>query len=287
MHSFSPKEFYYRLNWRARGAQPGSHPTRMPGGSLDFRGYVPFLESPDPRRIDIRASLRSVPKTLMSRAFYERGAVDVVVILDVSASMSFSGTGDKFQMAADIAASIAWSVTRHGDNFSLIACDDAVRLDIYSPPSHRLGVAQDIYTRLMNTGFNRGAGSSALVQAADHLRKKRSLVFLLSDFHLDQKLMKNTLHTLSAHDVIPVVLWDSAEYRDIPKWGWARVRDMEGRGDGALLMRPKLAEKIKHSYQQRRQEIIRLCKHAGTRTPFFAEDRFNAEQLSRHMLEAC
>jgi uncharacterized protein (DUF58 family) len=287
LHSFSPKEFYYRLRWRARGAQPGSHPTRMPGGSLDFRGHVPFLESPDPRRIDIRASLRSVPKKLMSRAFYERGAVDVVVILDLSASMSFSGAGHKIQMAADITASIAWSATRHGDNFSLIACDDVVRLDMLSPPSHRLGVAQDIYAKLMSASFNDGTGSSALAQAAGHLRRKRSLVFLLSDFHLNESLMKKTLNSLSTHDVVPVVLWDSAEYQDIPQWGWARVRDMEGSGDASLFMRPKLAEKIRNSYRQRRQEIIRLCKHAGTRTPFFTEDRFNAEQLTRHMLEAC
>jgi uncharacterized protein (DUF58 family) len=135
--------------------------------------------------------------------------------------------------------------------------------------------------------FNDGTESSALAQAAGHLRRKRSLVFLLSDFHLNESLMKKTLNSLSAHDVVPVVLWDSAEYQDIPQWGWARVRDMEGSGDASLFMRPKLAEKIRNSYRQRRQEIIRLCKHAGTRTPFFTEDRFNAEQLTRHMLEAC
>lgn len=286
MHSFSPKEFYYRLDWRARGAQPGSHPTRMPGGSLDFRGYVPFLESPDPRRIDLRASLRCVPKQLMSRSYYERGAIDVVVILDASASMSFAGASEKFRMVADIAASIAWSATHHGDNFSLIACDDVVRQDMFLPPSHRLSTAQDVYSRLMNVNFDDIAGASALPLAADFLRKKRSLVFLLSDFHLDEELIKKTLSTLGSHDVVPVVLWDSAEYRDIPQWGWARVRDMEGRGDGSLFIRPKLAGKIKDAYQQRRRDIIRLCRRAGARAPFFTEDSFEAEQLSRHMLEA-
>lgn len=274
------------MNWRARGAQPGSHPTRMPGGSLDFRGYVPFLENPDPRRIDLRASLRCVPKQLMSRSYYERGAVDVAVILDASASMFFTGANDKFRMAADIAASIAWTSTHHGDNFSLIACDDSVRHNLFLPLSHRISTAQDVYSKLIHANFKDGGGASALPQAIDFLRKKRSLVFLLSDFHLDENLIKKTLSSLSSHDVVPVVLWDSAEYRDIPQWGWARVRDMEGSRDGSLFMRPKLAAKIRDAYQQRRHDIIRLCQQAGARTPFFTEDHFEAEQLSRHMLEA-
>lgn len=287
MLSFTPQDIYYRLNWRARGAQPGSHSTRMPGGSMDFRGFVPFLENPDPRRIDFRASLRSIPKKLMSKAFYERGAVDVVAILDLSASMHFSGATEKLHLAADIAASIAWSATRHGDNFSLIACDDEVRLDMFLPPSPRQGLAQDVHDKLMHARFKDGSNASALTRAVELLRKKRSLVFLFSDFHFDEKFMLETLMTFGTHDVVPLVLWDSAEYQNVPEWGWARVRDMEGAGTGSLFMRRGLAAKIRHAYAQRRQQIIRICKQAGVRTPFFAEDSFKAEQLTRHLLEKC
>ncbi len=254
---------------------------------MDFRGYVPFLENPDPRRIDFRASLRSIPKKLMSKAFYERGAVDVVVILDLSASMHFSGAADKLQLAADIAASIAWSATHHGDNFSMIVCDDEVRLDMFLPPSHRQGLAQDVYNRLMHARFKDGSNASALTRAAELLRKKRSLVFLLSDFHFDEKFMLETLMTLGTHDVLPLVLWDSAEYRNVPEWGWARVRDMEGTGSGSLFMRQVMAARIRHAYMQRRQEIVSICRQAGARTPFFTEDSFKAEQLTRHLLERC
>jgi uncharacterized protein (DUF58 family) len=284
---FVPQDFYYSLNWRARGTQPGGHTTRMPGGSLDFRGYVPFMQNPDPRRIDIRATLRSIPRNLMSRAFYERGAVDVVAVLDLSASMGFSGAGNKLQQAADIAASIAWSAVRQGDNFSLIVCDDEIRKDLIMPASHRQGLAQEAHRIVSLATIRGGARASALMQAVEHMRKKRALVFLLSDFHFEEQFMLAALNSLAAHDVVPLVLWDSAEYQDIPEWGWARVRDMESPDIGSLFMRRSMAARIRHAYLQRRQQIADICRQTGARTPFFSGNHFNAEQLSRHLLEGC
>jgi len=254
---------------------------------MDFRGYVPFMQNPDPRRIDVRATLRSIPRNLMSRAFYERGAVDVVAILDFSASMDFSGLGNKLQQAADIAASIAWSAVRHGDNFSLIVCDDEIRKDLIMPASHRQGLAQEAHRTVSQAMIRDGASASALTQAVEHMSRKRALVFLLSDFHFDEQFMLAALNSLAAHDVVPLVLWDSAEYQDMPEWGWARVRDMESAGVGSLFMRRNMATRIRHAYLQRRQQIAEICRQAGARAPFFSGNHFNAEQLSRHLLEVC
>lgn len=288
-----PQEFYYHLGWRARGAQPGAHPTRTAGGNADFQSYVPFMENPNPRRIDLRATMRTMPRQLMSRAYYERGAVAVYAVLDVSASMRFTGNTDKFNLVADIVASAAWSAVRSGDSFGLVACDSAVRSDLFEAPTHRLGLAEEIRTKLLAThqkplahnNTTQAITASALPFAAQQLRQKRSLVFLISDFHLPDALISQTLVSLTPHDVVPLVLWDSAEYNNIPSWGWARVRDMESGGDRALFLRPSLVKKIKESYVERRQIIIAKCLQAGTRTPFFIEDTFNAEQLTRHLLE--
>lgn len=286
MNRLLSREFYYRLAWRARSVQPGSHATRTSGGSADFRGYVPFLENPNPRRIDLRASLRAFPKQLMVRAYHERGAIAVYAILDLSASMRFSGNSNKAQLMADITASIAWSTQRNGDAFGLVACDDALRNDLFEAPSYRRGVADDVYEKLMNIPNLAQMSASALPRAVTQLRSKRSLVFLISDYHLDERLLKETLDSLSTHDVVPVVLWDSAEYRDIPEWGWARVRDLETGGDQSLFLRPSLVKRIKASYAIRRAEIVASCSLAGTRLPFFVEDHFDVEALTRHMLEA-
>ena len=222
----------------------------------------------------------------MSRAYHERGAVAVYAVLDLSASMRFTGNSDKLKLVADIVASIAWSAVRSGDSFGLVACDNSVRFDLFEPPSHRLSLAEEIRNKLLADQSSSGqSDASALPLAAQQLRQKRSLVFLISDFHLPDALLTKTLTALAPHDVAPLVLWDSAEYRNIPTWGWARVRDMESGGNRSIFLRPSLAKQIKESYTERRQIIISKCLQAGTRTPFFIEDTFNAEQLTRHLLE--
>lgn len=290
----NPQEFYYHLGWRARGAQAGSHPTRTLGGNADFQSYVPFMENPNPRRIDIRATLRTVPRQLMSRAYHERGAIAVYAVLDLSASMRFSGSSDKLNLLADIVASAAWSAVRSGDSFGLVACDKTVRSDLFEEPTHRLSLAEEIRAKLLAKQQvshsidkpTQPLSASALPLAAQHLRQKRSLVFLISDFHLPDTLISQTLSSLTRHDVVPLVLWDSAEYSSIPNWGWARVRDMEGGGERSLFLRPSLIQKIKATYDARRISIAALCLKAGVRAPFFIEDTFKAEQLTCHLLEA-
>lgn len=289
-----PQEFYYHLNWRTRGVQPGARSTRTVGGSADFQSFVPFMENPNPRRIDSRASLRSVPRQLMVRAYHERASVAVYVILDVSASMQFSGNSNKLKLIEDIVSSVAWSTIRSGDLFGLVACDNNVRTDLFEPPTHRLSLAEEVRTRLIaiqptnqaSHKMTQPATATALPLAVEHLRQKRSLVFLVSDFHLPDALINQTLVSLSSHDVIPLVIWDSAEYSNIPNWGWARVRDMEGGEDHSLFLRQALIEKIKASYVDRRRIITSLCLKAGTRAPLFIEDTFKAERLTRHLLEA-
>lgn len=290
----APQEFYYQLGWRVRGTQPGAHSSRTVGGNADFQSYVPFMQNPNPRRIDLRATLRTVPHQLMSRSYYERGAVAVYSVLDLSASMRFSGSSEKLDLLADIVASIAWSAVRSGDLFGVVACDNVVRSDLFEAPTHRLGLAEEIREKLLanqqrSRSINQSAqpvGASALPLAAEQLRQKRSLVFLISDFHLSDALIRQTLASLIHHDVVPLVIWDSEEYSNIPHWGWLRVRDMEDGGTRSLFMRPSLVRKIQENYASRRKSITALCLKAGIRTPFFIEDTFKAEQLTRHLLEA-
>lgn len=286
MSGFIPQEFYYHLHWRARGAQPGAHATRTPGNGADFAGHVSFMDNPDPRRLDLRASMRVIPRRYVVRSFYERGAIVVYALLDVSTSMRFAGNAEKKRLLADITSAIAWSSTRHGDSFSLLACDDQVRQDLFIAPSHRRGMAQEIHKKILGAEIYTQRGALALPRAIEQVRPNRSLVFLISDFHLEESLLSRTLTSFSAHDVVPLVLWDSSEYRDLPDWGWARVRDLEHGGERSLFLRRRLKQEIEQSYLARKQELKAMCRKYGARTPFFIEDEFDAGLLTRHLLEA-
>lgn len=283
-YSFIPQEFYYRLNWRTYGVRAGTHASKALGGHADFKGFNHFLSQPDPRRIDVRRSLMMVPKTLMVRTFYERNAISVYAVVDASSSMNFAGDTDKWTMVAEITSAIAWSAARQGDAFGLIVADEKLRSDLSEPVSKKRGMAQHIYSKIRSAKLNAHITASALPQLTTQLVNQKSLVFLISDFHLDAEALQATLQNISFHDVVPIVLWDAAEYLDIPTWGWAKVRDMETGADTSLFLRPKLLKKIKENYLQRRHHLNQLCRKIGVRQPFYVEKKFSVTQLSQHLL---
>lgn len=284
MSHFIPQEFHYRLNWRTHGVRPGAHASKTLGGNADFRGFNHFLSHPDPKRIDVRRSLMMVPKTLMVRTFYERNAITVYAMIDASSSMAFAGDADKWKMVAEIASAIAWSSARQGDAFGLLTADDTLRPDLSESASSRRGVAQQIYQTINSAKLKSQTSASALPKLAAQLSNKKSLVFLISDFHIEIEVLKTTLQAMAIHDVVPIVLWDDAEYENIPEWGWARVRDLETGADASLFLRPQLLQKMTDSYLLKRNTLIQLCRKLGIRKPFFVGKYFNATQLSQHLL---
>ncbi len=144
----SPDEILYRPRGRYRSNHVGSHSSTEVGGFGVFRDQLPFLRFPDARRIDLRASLRDPFGQIYVRRFEQRQPVDVVAIVDLSASMRFAGACDKFSLSCAIVESLAISATRIGDRFGLIGCDEAVREDVLLPPTRSRSVALRSAARL-------------------------------------------------------------------------------------------------------------------------------------------
>lgn len=275
-------EFHYTVAWRAPGIHPGSHRSGQLGGGHEFAGHAPFIANPDPRHLDIRASLHDPFGQPMVRQFRQRSAIPVFVIADLSASMGFRGTGSKLETLAQFTAAAAWSAYRQGDRFGFIAADESIRWDLLLPLRVHKGAAPELYERLRGL---EPAGRSALAlnEVALHLGKQRALVFLVSDFHFPLERLDGLLDSLTRHDVVPVALWDSAEYERLPNWGLVYVEDPETGEKRRLFMRPSLREKFKEAFAARREALTRLCARRG-RAPFFVVDRFDAEALTRYFL---
>lgn len=288
---FVPQEFHYHLTWRAQGVYAGAHKTSRRGAGTDFAGYTGFLNHPDPKRVDMRASLRTIPRQPMVRVFSERASINVYAVIDISDSMRFVGDTHKLQRVADMVASIAWSANRHGDAFGMLACDDAMQPNLTLLPSTRLDTAQQAYAKLQawqlaTSGISsKSVSAQALPQAATQLSQQKSLVFLISDFHWPEQLIAQTLQAYAAHDVVPLVLWDTAEFRHLPEWGLTRVRDMETNAEQSFLMRPTLKLRIQQQYQQRRVALTTLCHRYMARAPLFLEGRFDAARMTRYLVE--
>ena len=53
-----PEEFHYRIDAPARGHFPGHHRSRRGESGFEFRSHALLVDAPDPRRLDLHASLR-------------------------------------------------------------------------------------------------------------------------------------------------------------------------------------------------------------------------------------
>src|SRR5690349_19661192 len=104
-----PADLAYCLAWRSRAVRAGSHRSTHRGGGGLFHDLASLLDHPDPRRIDVRQSLRDPFEAIHVRRFEQKSAVAVTMLLDVSASMSFAGRTRKMRLAADLASVIAAS----------------------------------------------------------------------------------------------------------------------------------------------------------------------------------
>ena len=103
------EDLLYRPRGRFRSSQIGAHSSSQVGGFGVFRDQTPFLRHPDARRIDLRATLRDPFGETHVRRFEQRSGVDVVALVDVSASMRVRAK--KFEIAADLCAALAFAAT--------------------------------------------------------------------------------------------------------------------------------------------------------------------------------
>lgn len=276
-------EITYRPRGRFRSNHVGAHVSSEVGGFGVFRDQVPFLRYPDARRIDLRATLRNPFGDTHVRRFEQRSAIDVYALVDLSASMSFVGTVDRFAVACDLCASLAFSANRIGDRFGLVAGGDILRERVFLPATRFRSAALRAVDRLRE---ERPAGASAesLKSAAMRLGSGRKLVLLVSDFRWPARLVQGVFDALALHDVLPVALVDSVEL-DAPRWGLLELRDPEAARRRLMVMRPALREKWIEAEAKRREGLIRVA--AGrVRPPIFVEDQLDPRALSSRLMAA-
>lgn len=274
------QEFHYRVRHPAGGHTPGSHRSRRGDSGLEFRGHVPLVDASDLRRIDLHASLRDPLGQWQVKVFSERKAVPVVVVADLSASMGFEGRLRRLDVLADFTAAAARSAWRHGDAFGFVGCDDAIRTDWLLPPTRQRGAGDALAARLR--GFAPQGSARGLSRAAASLPVRRSLVFLISDFHAPLEDIDAVLDTMAAHELVPVVLWDAEEFAPRSD-GIAYLADAESASRRMVWMRPALRQRWLEARVARRAALHALFDRHRL-DPLELFDGYRADAVSAHFV---
>lgn len=275
------KEILYRPRGRFRSNKIGAHSASEVGGFGVFRDQAPFLRHPDARRIDLRATLRDPFGETHVRRFEQRNAIDVVALVDVSASMRV--TAKKFETACGLCSALAFSATRVGDRFGVIGCGATLHPELTCAATRSTVAALGAVERLGAWTCSDGS-AEGFIQAAKTLGTSRKVVFLISDLRWPIALINDAFTALSIHDLVPLVFIDSIEETP-PNWGLLELIDSESGRRRVRFMRPALKLRWIEQERERRRSIARLAS-GRARRPIFLRDGFDSVDLSLRLMAA-
>lgn len=200
----------------------GKYESLFKGQGIEFSDIREYLAGDDVRSIDWNVTAR-LGKPFVKRNTEER-ELTLVLMVDNSGSMSF-GSKDrtKRDLASQIAAILAFSALQNADKVGLIRFSDEVE-HVLPPRKGRKHVMR-ILGEIMGS---KGAGKSnlsAALHALNRIHKRRSLVFLMSDF-LSPDFERQLKLSSKRHDLSAFRLFDPLE-QELPDVGKVRMRDLE------------------------------------------------------------
>lgn len=285
------EELDYRLGWwLAAGTHPGSHRSRVIGAGDQYFGNAPLVQGRDARRLDLRAGALDPLGRTWVREFRQRSRVPVMLVMDLSRSMDFVGNADRRQIAARFARALGRGAFRRGDPFGLVAADSAVRRDLTSPASVGLHAGTRIGDRIeafepadSDQVAGRRRSADGLLDVARWLPQQRSLVFVLSDGHLAPAFVDQMLRRLARHEVVLLLMTDSAERLPPARWGLARLADLETGRERLVFLRPGLAERMAARREAHLQALRRMARHRNA-SLLLVEDALDLDAVARHFL---
>ncbi|MCX6998392.1 MAG: DUF58 domain-containing protein [Kiritimatiellaeota bacterium] len=242
----------------------GEYHSVFKGRGMEFQEVREYTPGDDVRSIDWNVTARMGHPFV--KRFTEERELTVMLLVDISASHVFGSTRQlKKDLAAELAAVLAFSAIQNNDRVGLMLCTDEV--EHYLPPrkgvSHVLRVIRDV---LYFQPRHRGTALIPALDFLNHVTTHKTVTFLISDF-LTREELKPTL-TVSArrHDLVAVVAGDRRE-QEWPAVGLVEWTDAE---TGARRLVDTSDARVRRALAgqqaERRAELIRLLNRSGLDT---------------------
>lgn len=279
-------EFVYRLPFNAHSSRPGAHRSNSRGSGMNFVSHAKLMDQPDPRRLDLRASISNIKKDWLVRINKQRATIAIAALVDVSQSMRFGVANNKLQVAAKFLQALGFSAGGLGDTVSLVGFDSIKRDDLVVPARFGRGMGQTMAETLLNSEPSSmlGANSEALSRCIESVAGKSSMTFIVSDFHWDLEQLETALEPLAGSLIVPIVIWGRTEITPPDSNRLVSFKQMGSKKSRHLWLTPKVRSQWKENVEKRQQYITELFA-ARDVNPFWITEDFDPELLSRYFME--
>ena len=246
--------FNYSISWRSKNYRYGNHLSSKIGNDFEYSGSQNFNEHPDLSSIDIKNSITDPYENIFVKTFNLNNPVNLVALCDISSSMF---TVEKNNSTIKILAKIiAASAVEHGDIFSMVCYNDAIKNNFFLEPSNNIF---NINRWIDALDFDVTRATSDDIAGITHkIPYEKSLVFWISDFHYSHERIETMIDQLSNHHVIPVYLSSENEIKKLPSYGFKKFIDAELNIEREIFLRPKVKNKLLLDYQKSKEEILHI-----------------------------
>ncbi|MDX2018625.1 MAG: DUF58 domain-containing protein [Deltaproteobacteria bacterium] len=208
-----------------RDRMAGQYLSVFKGSGIAFSEVRQYMPGDDIRLIDWNVSARMNEPYI--KLFTEEREMTVMLLVDMSASGQFGSVGrEKREVAAELAAVVAFSAIKNNDRVGLIIFTDEV--ERFVPPKkgkkHVLRVVSEILTfqpQSRRTDLRSG------IEFLGRVARRRAVAFLISDFLSPQDRYERPLRVAARrHDLVPVTIIDPLE-EALPNVGLVDLEDPE------------------------------------------------------------
>jgi uncharacterized protein (DUF58 family) len=225
----SPEALLKRLEWtvlrRLDGLLHGDYRTLLRGYGLDLADLREYQYHDDVRHIDWNVTARL--QTPYVREYHEDREVTAWFLLDLSPSVDFGSVARKRSVSEEFVAVLARLLTRHGNRVGALFYGD--KLDTVVPARGGRRHVLELLQRLQNrkpTPQGRTTDLRDFLSSSFQAIKRRSLVFVVSDFISTPGWERPLAQLAERHEVLAVRLYDPLEM-NVPDVGMLLVQDAE------------------------------------------------------------
>ncbi len=226
-----PERMLRQLEWtvlrRLDGLLHGDYRTLFRGFGLDLADLREYQPDDDVRYIDWNVTARlQIPHI---REFQEDREVTAWFLLDLSGSVDFGSQRlRKRMLAAELVTLLARLLTRYGNRVGAVLYRDGDHLVI--PPRNGRRHVLHLLDRMLHFKGRAASGKDTdlaeMLARAQPAIKRRSVVFVVSDFISQPGWNKGLSMLARRHEVIAVRLYDPLEI-DLPDLGLVVFQDAE------------------------------------------------------------
>jgi uncharacterized protein (DUF58 family) len=202
----------------------GEYHSAFKGRGMAFSEVREYSPGDDVRTIDWNVTARF--NSPYVKVFEEERELSVVLVVDVSASGLF-GTHKQYkqELITELCAVVAFSASQNNDKIGVIFFSD--KIEKFIPPkkgkTHVLRIIRELIDFVPE---NKGTDLQVALKYMTNVIKKRSTVFLISDFYANHNYTDALKIANKKHDLIAVKINDKTEH-SIPEVGLVKLIDQE------------------------------------------------------------